>query len=46
MDFFEVVHTQRSIRKFKDEPVPERMLGVLEKCEESYRRLYAHRLTA
>jgi F420 biosynthesis protein FbiB-like protein len=26
MDFFEVVHTQRSIRKFKDEPVPEQML--------------------
>jgi len=26
MDFFEVVHTQRSIRKFKNEPVPEHML--------------------
>src|SRR3954466_7804183 len=26
MDFFEVVHTQRSIRKFKDQPVPAQML--------------------
>ena len=26
MDFFEVVHTQRSIRKFKDEPLPEHLL--------------------
>jgi nitroreductase len=26
MDFFEVVHTQRSIRKFKGEPVPEQMI--------------------
>jgi nitroreductase len=26
MDFFEVVHTQRSIRKFKAEPVPEQMI--------------------
>ena len=26
MDFFEVVHTQRSIRKFKPDPVPEQMI--------------------
>src|SRR5262245_3600317 len=26
MDFFEVIHTQRSIRKFSDQPVPEQMI--------------------
>ena len=29
MEFFEVVHTQRSIRKFKDEPVPEEALWAM-----------------
>ena len=29
MEFFEVVHTQRSIRKFKDEPVPEDALWAM-----------------
>ena len=46
--WYKEVETTTSFRPYKpkDEPVPERMLGVLEKCEEFYRRLYAHRLTA
>jgi len=46
--WYKEVETTTSFRPYKpkDEPVPERMLGVLEKCEECYRRLYAHRLTA
>jgi len=46
--WYKEVETTTSFRPYKpkDEPVPQRMLGVLEKCEEFYRRLYAHRLTA
>jgi hypothetical protein len=44
--WYKEVETTTSFRPYKpkDEPVPERMLGVLGKCEEFYRRLYAHRL--
>jgi hypothetical protein len=46
--WYKEVETTTSFRPYKpkDEPVPQRLLGMLEKCEESYRRLYAHRLTA
>ena len=46
--WYKEVETTTSFRPYKpkDEPVPERMLGVLEKCEGFYRRLHAHRLTA
>jgi hypothetical protein len=46
--WYKEVETTTSFRPYKpkDEAVPERLLGMLEKCEESYRKLYAHRLTA
>ena len=46
--WYKEVETTTSFRPYKpkDEPVPQRMLGVLEACEGFYRRLHAHRLTA
>ena len=46
--WYKEVETTTSFRPYKpkDEPVPERMLGVLEACEGYYRKLHAHRLTA
>jgi hypothetical protein len=46
--WYKEVETTTSFRPYKpkDEPVPERMLGVLEACEGFYLRLHAHRLTA
>ena len=44
--WYKEVETTTSFRPYKpkDEPVPERMLGVLEACEGHYRKLHAHRL--
>jgi hypothetical protein len=44
--WYKEVETTTSFRPYKpkDEPVPQRMLGVLEACEAYYRRLYAQRL--
>ena len=44
--WYKEVETTTSFRPYKpkDEPVPERLLGVLEDCERHYRRLYEHRL--
>ena len=45
--WYKEVETTTSFRPYrpKDEPVPQRMLGVLEECDRYYRRLYEHRLT-
>jgi hypothetical protein len=44
--WYKEVETTTSFRPYKpkDEPVPERMRGVLEACDTFYRRLYKHRL--
>lgn len=46
--WYKEVETTTSFRPYKpkDDPVPERLLGVLEECERHYRLLHAHRLTA
>jgi hypothetical protein len=46
--WYKEVKTTTSFRPYKpkDEPVPERMLGVLEKCQPFYQRLSAHRPTS
>jgi hypothetical protein len=43
--WYKEVETTTTFRPYKpkDEPVPERMRGVLEECERHYQRLYAHR---
>jgi hypothetical protein len=47
-DWYKEVETTTSFRPYKpkDEPVPERMLGTLEKCDEFYSSLFVHRLRA
>ena len=44
--WYKEVETTTSFRPYKpkDEPVPERLLGVLEQCERHYQRLCEHRL--
>ena len=45
--WYKEVETTTFFRPYKpkDEPVPERMLGMLEECQGFYQRLYRHRLT-
>ena len=44
--WYKEVETTTSFRPYKpkDEPVPQRMRGLLDECEGYYQRLYAHRI--